>query len=568
MDNSRRRIWILLATIALPGSFASAQPLNERTLIVYNTAFADSLEVAQYYATQRGVPPANLCAMTSADSRIVFSYPPVARDPIRACLNAVGPSKILYIVMTYLTPFAILPGAYALDSYLADVWDRYSVQDFPVVPSGVHGYYADTQAAGNSFPAFVSLAAYRTNPKSTLIYSVWRLDAATKALAKALVDRAIAAEALPARTGNGCFDMQLGDTTLLNDHGLASGDWDIYRASLYAGQAGFATVNDQLPTEFGTAPSPLLCPNALLYTGWYSLNNYNNAFTWNPGAIGFHLDSASALDPRAGPNWSANAIQNGITVTAGATEEPYLQGLSRAAGVFRNLFEGANVADAFLRNTRWLRWRILFLGDPLYRPFPGGLAPFNAPLLENSLRLNMRDLVGGKPVLATVQLANTAPAGGTLVSLASSNPPVATAPPSVTVPAGSRSASFNIATAAVTSRLEVRITANAGPVSMRNDFALYPLLAGISLAQPSVTGGASLGAKVLLNDRAPLGGAIVSLSSNNPAVASVPASVTVPAGLTAASFVITTSPVAANTPVDVNASYAGASSLATVVVTP
>ena len=31
---------------------------------------------------------------------------------------------------------------------------------------------------------------------------------------------------------------------------------------------------------------------------WYSYNNYPDAFTWNTGAIGFHLDSSSAADPR------------------------------------------------------------------------------------------------------------------------------------------------------------------------------------------------------------------------------------------------------------------------------
>ena len=39
-------------------------------------------------------------------------------------------------------------------------------------------------------------------------------------------------------------------------------------------------------------------------------------------------------------------------------------------GVVRNLLEGANVGDAFLRNTNWVRWMIVNRGDPLYRPFP------------------------------------------------------------------------------------------------------------------------------------------------------------------------------------------------------
>jgi hypothetical protein len=38
--------------------------------------------------------------------------------------------------------------------------------------------------------------------------------------------------------------------------------------------------------------------------------------------------------------------------------------------------EGANVGDAFLRNTLWLKWMIINIGDPLYRPFAKQRGPF------------------------------------------------------------------------------------------------------------------------------------------------------------------------------------------------
>ncbi len=60
-------------------------------------------------------------------------------------------------------------------------------------------------------------------------------------------------------------------------------------------------IEDPNYAEFGTAPAPLTCPNAALYSGWYNLNHYNNVFTWNTGAIGFHLDSASARILAAAP---------------------------------------------------------------------------------------------------------------------------------------------------------------------------------------------------------------------------------------------------------------------------
>jgi uncharacterized protein (TIGR03790 family) len=150
----------------------------------------------------------------------------------------------------------------------------------------------------------------------------------------------------------------------------------LHRAAQFARNAGFVVTEDSHEAEFGTPPAPARCDDALLYAGWYSLNNYNDAFSWRPGAVGIHLDSASAANPRGGRNWSANAIVKGITVTAGAVEEPFLQGLPRPDGIFYNLLVGANVGDAFLRNTLWLKWMIINIGDPLYRPFAKKRVPF------------------------------------------------------------------------------------------------------------------------------------------------------------------------------------------------
>ena len=61
-------------------------------------------------------------------------------------------------------------------------------------------------------------------------------------------------------------------------------------------------------------------------------------------------------------------MKKGITVTAGAITEPHLLGMPHPDGIFRDLLAGSNVGDAFLRNTLWLNWMILQIGDPLYRP--------------------------------------------------------------------------------------------------------------------------------------------------------------------------------------------------------
>jgi uncharacterized protein (TIGR03790 family) len=347
-------------------------PLSERVLVIYNASGRDSLSVARYYMAQRGISEINRCriSVTSADSILYEEFEKRVKTPVRKCLETTGKQKILYIVLSYQTPYVVRIGerGFALDQFLADIWDEYSTPTGNGVKSAAHPYFANAGSQARIYAPFLSLADYRKQPGALNIYSVWRLDAPTSDLAKGLVYKALFAET-HGLWGKGCFDRQLGRIEAVGDSGTGAGEWDIHRSAEFARAAGFDTTEDDHGAEFGTAPAPLQCTAAALYAGWYSLNHYNDAFTWTPGAIGFHLDSASAANPRGGPNWSANAVLKGITLTSGAVGEPYLEGLAHPDQVFLYLFRGANAGDALLRSTRWLKWMIINIGDPLYRPF-------------------------------------------------------------------------------------------------------------------------------------------------------------------------------------------------------
>lgn len=359
---------------------------NDRVLVVYNGFSKASRGVARHYLRARHIPKANLCVLRPAefnaasDAPVVYvAYDDFEREiekPIRKCLERVGKEKVLYIVLAYDTPYrlrAVPEGAgVAIDSYLADIWndDGHSPEPNP--------YFESFFNHDGIYPEFVSLNEYRRRPGARLLYSVWRLDGPTAQIAESLVDKALEAEQKGLK-GIGCFDRRVGgdDMKGVKDTSYGAGEWDLFRAAEFARDAGFEVLEDAHDQEFGTAPAPARCDHAALYSGWYALNHYNDAFSWNVGAIGFHLDSASASDPRGARSWSANALRRGITVTSGALAEPYLTGLPHPAGVFRNLFEGATVGDAFLRNTAMLKWQIINFGDPLYRPFPGGVGKFS-----------------------------------------------------------------------------------------------------------------------------------------------------------------------------------------------
>lgn len=368
---------ILPGLLLLPMAACGSDSLNNRVLVVYAGNSRDSENVAKYYASVRHIPPANLCAIKLRDLEAPLlseaDYERDVKTPVATCLNKIGKDKILYIVLAYIRPYRLDPGGlhnYALDAFLADIWDYYSAQVFAPMPRLVHPYYASNRALENVYIPFVSLASFRSPPEAPIIYSVWRLDGPTPAIARSLVDKALKAEAAHGPVGQACID-EREDPRPYPYQGPRAGDWDLYRAARFLSAAGYKVLEDTLPTEFGTPPSPG-CPGAAFYSGWYKYNHYNDAFTWNDGAIGFHLDSASVLDPRRGDNWSFHALERGITVTSGAMDEPYLAGLPRPDGVFHDLLAGANVGDAFLRNTRFLKWMIINIGDPLYTPFPGG----------------------------------------------------------------------------------------------------------------------------------------------------------------------------------------------------
>ena len=514
-----RRVWKALATIAILTHLGFSQSsLAGRVLLVYNPADANSTEVAAHYQTARGVPNGNLCraSVSTTNSTILYSdYVNLLRTPIRSCLNTAGPQSILYIVLAYLRPLAIQAPSgqnYSVDSFLSDVWDQYATQFFSPAPTAVHRYYAESQSQGNVFIPFQSLAAYRATPRTQLIYSVWRLDGATPAIAEAEVDNALAATGGPisqvaGSLANACVDM-IAAPQGNPDSGYNTGNWDLYRV------AGFITaahnlnlITDTQSTSFGQGSSPQ-CPNTGIYAGWYNYGTYNDAFSWDKGSIGWDLDSGALADTRGGVWWGPNAIARGITVTSGPVAEPYLEGIARPA-VIRNLLEGANVGDAFLRNTRWLKWMIVNVGDPLYQPFPGGVAPFKATVPANSMAVYLsqatfRYYVGGTPLGVTVMLASPAPSGGLTMTL-TPNTPGLSFPPSVTIPAGETSATVTGTTATVTAQTDVQLTASAGSVSATNTISVLPLLAGAAFDSNPAKGGAALKAAVNLYGDAPIG---------------------------------------------------------------
>jgi uncharacterized protein (TIGR03790 family) len=542
--------------------------LSDRVLVVYNSNAPDSRPVARYYMKARGISERNTCKI-SASSDVDLSpdqFEAEVKVPVRKCLDAAGRDRILYIVFAYGSPYLLRWNGqnYALDAFVADIWDEF-LPFRPATQNEVQPYFGFAQSEGGIYQAFVPLSADREKAGAKRIYSVWRLDGAKPALAKGLVDKALYAES-HGLTGKGCFDLNA-DITGLADYRYGAGNWDIHEAAEFARKAGFPVEEDTHEQEFGTAPAPLRCDGAALYAGWYSLNHYNDAFSWNPGAIGIHLDSASAMDPRGGANWAANALIKGITITSGAVGEPYLDNLPHPDQVFLYLFEGANAGDALLRSTRMLKWMIINIGDPLYRPFPNGIhLEGHAP--EIVLGLLPQISVAGTMSAGLIGFNRQAPAGGVSFTLKAAPGSAVKLPETVAIPAGANHIVFPITAGNVREdATTVQISATHGDMARSNTLILFPTLAPLALP-PTVRGGAVATGTVVLRKGAPAAGIVVTLATSDAAVASVPNEVRVEPGKNAAAFSIQTQHAIAQRAVTITASYDGVTRQAALTVLP
>jgi hypothetical protein len=159
-----------------------------------------------------------------------------------------------------------------------------------------------------------------------------------------------------------------------------------------------------------------------------------------------------------------------------------------------------------------------------------------------------------------VTLGSPAPAGGTVVTLASTNP-VAVTPSSVTVPAGQTSASFPITAPAVASSQVGTVTATAGGQSRSATLKVRPIgVLSLLLAPNPVTGPGRVDASVLLECAAAPGSITVQLTTSDQSVArpDVP-SIVIPAGASTGRFTVSTADVDATRWVNIKAAAGGVS---------
>ena len=152
----------------------------------------------------------------------------------------------------------------------------------------------------------------------------------------------------------------------------------------------------------------------------------------------------------------------------------------------------------------------------------------------SSVTLSRDTVKGGTSTLVTgtVRLSNRAPLGGTVVEL-DADTDAANVPASVTVPAGSTSATFTFNTDAVATDTLATVTGAANGTSASDTVTIQaPVLNNFVLDFPTRTVGTSQRARVYIDGNAPVGGMDITIMLVNPSTGvTVPATVNIPEGL-------------------------------------
>jgi uncharacterized protein (TIGR03790 family) len=387
---------LVLLALLFAGLLFGADPAS--VMIIVNDAVPSeagtrerpaSVWVGEQYAALRGIPAENILHTASPMACCTFSphswdswnisferFDAEIRQPVLAFLA--GHPEIHYIVPTYGVPVRVSDrqGGLAIDSYLNNPTE-----------AGIFQFNPYLAPIGGLSPPLEEFPQ-----PGDRVYAVSRLDGPSAVASVELVRRAMRAETvgLPANCV-GYFDSRQGWT----DHANAS----VARARDAVAAHDIEVIFNE---NQGTATMIKNAPLACFAWGWYSGNTSWPGYEFVEGAVGSQLTSFTAVRIRSGladntrGAWVARwlAQDSPITVTWGATTEPFTSGYAKGDVVFEAMLAGRTFGEALLMATPRLNWAMIGVGDPLYQMYLSGGCVCNCggdptppPAGENSIQI-------------------------------------------------------------------------------------------------------------------------------------------------------------------------------------
>lgn len=413
----------LLAVLLFAGSTAALEPKD--VFIVANKDVKESLDLADYYVAKRKVPKENVIALSlpkiedisrkEYDDKLagplrealkdrkdavkciltVYGVPlrvgaKVPTDEEKADLEKVKkeleqtkkeladaekaePAKLTALrgTVNRLTQRQLIlsgdQSVAAVDSELMLLWwPKYDPTRWVINPA----YWQMTEA---------------DRKKSPPVLMTCRLDAPTVDIVKRIIDDSIAVEAEGLK-GKAYMDARgiKFDAKKPGESGTGYEGYDeSYREAAALLKAGGLDVTlDDKEALFAEKS----CPDAALYSGWYSHANFKDCCTFTKGAVAWHLASSEATTLRNAKStvWCPNLLQKGVCATLGPVSEPYTVGFPKPAEFFGFLATGKyTLAEVYHRTVILISWQGTLVGDPLYNPFAKNPALKEADVLSS-----------------------------------------------------------------------------------------------------------------------------------------------------------------------------------------
>lgn len=378
-------------------------------LVLANRNASQSIGLAQYYMKKRGIPKENLLLLWITDKETCSreDYEKKVLPPIRRFLNkeVIG-KRIRCIVTIYGVPLRIKsPGSTdkekaTLESFAKEQKEiQEKLKDTNLGEeetkslkqqlaqsrkrSKQYGRSLERTASFDSEltlvkkknydlkfwlpnPFFLGYANQKTLLDKSEVLMTSRLDGPSADTVKRIINDSIQAEN-QGLSGRAYFDARGKDQGDKKRSGYGFYDQSIHKAADYLLQENLLPVTKE---DTGELFQPGACPNTALYCGWYSLAKYIDSFTWQTGSVGYHIASSecASLKKKDSQFWCKRMLDKGIAATIGPVGEPYVQSFPVPEIFFKHLTEGyLTLAEAYLVSLPYLSWKMVLVGDPLYR---------------------------------------------------------------------------------------------------------------------------------------------------------------------------------------------------------
>ena len=402
-------ILLLIILCLFPNLCSALEP--EEILVIANKNFHKSIDTAKYYMSKRKIPADNLVEVRVTDKETCsrIDYQAKVATPVRKYLEKNG--SVLHIrclVLMYGIPLKVAPPEIkseekkeiralkkrkdALKKQLQNIGEEKKKirDDIKKELNDVNKKIGklgkkDQRASLDSEITLVlekdyPLSGWTPNPyylgfkdktlpiKKEHVLMVSRLDGPDAKTVKRIIDDSIETEE-KGLSGIAYFDARWPDPGRKKLSAYALYDRSIHLA------AGLVKKSRRLPVVLDEKKDlfkPGESPDAALYCGWYSLANYVDAFKWKAGSIGYHIASSecSTLKRKNSNVWCKKMLEKGVAATIGPVSEPYVNAFPLPELFFGLLVDGnLTLAECYLISIPYLSWKMVLVGDPLYRPF-------------------------------------------------------------------------------------------------------------------------------------------------------------------------------------------------------